>query len=331
METLFRFLPGPQPASVRYVVTVAIVLLGFLIRFSIGDGTGRYGFIHFILPVLAASLLFGRNAGFFAVALSVSLISMLLDWQVGTLAHVRAIAVFCIVATCLVYLADGWRSALTKAHAAQDAADLLLQEMSHRVKNKFAMINSIIGIHARHAAPDIKRALDDVAARVQVMATVHDFLQLSRHGGLIDMSEYLPSLCRALRDALCGPRAIILTVHAVPVNFAADKALTAGLIVNELVTNACKYAFEADRPGKVVVQLVRVDDGLQLSVTDDGQGYQVSAQAGLGTRLVNVLAAQLEGSAEWASNGDGGCKAIIRIPLQDGSPPGHSLAFRNQS
>ena len=115
--------------------------------------TGRYGFIHFILPVLAASLLFGRNAGFFAVALSVSLISMLLDWQVGTLAHTRAIAVFCIVATCLVYLADGWRSALTKAHAAQDAADLLLQEMSHRVKNKFAMINSIIGIQARHAAP----------------------------------------------------------------------------------------------------------------------------------------------------------------------------------
>lgn len=314
METLFRLLPGAQPATVRYTVTVAIVLLGFLMRYSIGEGTGRYGFIHFVLPVLAASLLFGRSSGFFAVVLSVSLISALLDWHVDRLAHVRAIAVFCLVATCLVYVADGLRSALNKAHAAQEAADLLLQEMSHRVKNKFAMITSIIGIQGRNAPPDVKRALDDVAARVQVMATVHQFLQLSRHDGFIDMSEYLPSLCRALRDALCGPRAITLTVHAAPIHFAADNALTAGLIVNELVTNAFKYAFEADRPGKVVVKLAMEEDGLQLSVTDDGRGYQLGQQAGLGTRLVNVLAAQLEGNAEWRSNGDGGCTGIIRIP-----------------
>lgn len=326
METLFKLLPGQQPASVRYAVTFVIVVLGFLIRFSLGEGTGRYGFIHFILPVLAASLLFGRNTGFFAVVLSVSLISALLDWQVDRLTHVRAIAVFCVVAICLVYVADGLRSALSKAHAAQEAADLMLQEMSHRVKNKFAMITSIIGIQGRNAPPDVKRALDDVAARVQVMATVHEFLQLSRHDGFIDMSEYLPSLCRALRDALCGPRAITLTVHAAPIKFAADKALTAGLIVNELVTNAFKYAFEADQPGKVIVKLARGQDGLQLSVTDDGRAYQLGQQAGLGTRLVTVLAAQLEGNAEWESTGNGGCTAIIWIPSHHVSEPNRSVA-----
>src|SRR6185503_10629804 len=103
-------------------------------------------------------------------------------------------------------------------------------EMSHRVKNKFAMISSIIALQTRNAPPEVKGALEDVAARVKVMATVHDYLQLSRHDGLIDVSEYLPSLCASLREALCGPRPITLTVHAVREHLPADKALTTGLI-----------------------------------------------------------------------------------------------------
>lgn len=73
---------------------------------------------------------------------------------------------------------------LVEAHAAQEAANLLLQEMSHRVKNKFAMIASIIGIQARNSSPGVKSALEDVAARVNVMATVYNILQFSRHAGL---------------------------------------------------------------------------------------------------------------------------------------------------
>lgn len=314
LETLFRLLPGPQPLLVRYSLTALIVAFGFVLRFSFGEGTGRYGFIHFVLPVLAAALLFDRGTGFFAVALSVVLISLLVDWQVGVSTHLIAIAVFCVVATCMVFVAEGLRTALIKAHAAQEASTLLLQEMSHRVKNKFSMISSIIGLQSRNATPEVKRALDDVAARVQVMATVHDYLQLSRHDGLIDMSVYLPPLCRSLRDALCGPRPITLTVRAVPVQFAANKALTTGLIVNELVTNAFKYAFESERPGKVLVELSTADEGLILSVSDNGRGYLGTENTGLGTRLVTVLAAQLGGAAEWVQDGNGGCKATVTFP-----------------
>jgi two-component sensor histidine kinase len=71
--------------------------------------------------------------------------------------------------------------------------------MSHRVKNKFAMVGSIIALQARSSTPEIQHALEDVASRVKIIATVHDYLQLSRHDGLIDMSEYLPGLCKALR------------------------------------------------------------------------------------------------------------------------------------
>lgn len=314
LDTLFRLLPGPQPWPVRYFLTFIIVGAGFLLRFNIGEGTGRYGFIHFILPVLAAALLFDRGAGFFAIALSVAAISWLLDWQTNPSTHLIAIAVFCFVATCMVFVAEGLRTALSKAHAAQEASALLLQEMSHRVKNKFSMISSIIGLQSRNAPPEVKRALEDIAARVHVMATVHNYLQLSRHDGHIDMSEYLPPLCRSLQDALCGPRPISLSVSAVPVQFAADRALTTGLIVNELVTNAFKYAFEGERPGQVVVELSTADEGVSLTVTDDGRGYLGTEKPGLGTRLVTVLAGQIGGTAKWEQAPGGGCKATVQMP-----------------
>ena len=146
------------------------------------------------------------------------------------------------------------------------------------------------------------------------MATVHNYLQLSRHDGRIDMSEYLPSLCAALRDALCGPRAITLSVRAISETLPADKALTTGLIVNELVTNAFKYAFETDRPGKVEVEFNRSEAGLELAVIDNGRGFATDAKTGLGTRLVTVLAAQLGGTADWSPVEDGGCRGRVQFP-----------------
>lgn len=314
METLFRLLPGPQPLLIRYGITALIVFAAFAVRFYMGDGTGRYGFIHFVLPVVIASLLFDRGSGFFAIALSVALISSLLRWEANASAHISAIAVFITVGCCLAFLAEGLRKALMKAHAARTAADLLLQEMSHRVKNKFAMISSIIALQARNSSPEVRSALEDVAARVNVMATVHNYLQISRHDGLIDMAEYLPSLCEALRDALRGPRPIVVTVRAVPERLPADKALTTGLIVNELVTNAFKYAFEADLPGKIQIGLTHSDGGLELVVADNGRGCPADRQPGLGTRLVTVLAAQLGGEAEWSRNEDGGCRVRVIFP-----------------
>lgn len=318
MQTLFRLLPGPQPLAVRLIVTILLVLAGFATRYVLGEATGRYGFIHFVLPVVAASLLFDRFSGFFAVALSIALVATLLPWEAGLAVHLYAIIVFSIVGCCLVFVAEGLHNALVEAHAAQEAANFLLQEMSHRVKNKFAMISSIIGIQARNSSPEVRRALEDVAARVNVMATVHNILQLSRHNGLMDMEEYLPSLGASLREALCGPRPITLSVKSIPIRLPADKALTVGLIVNELVTNAFKYAFPDDRSGAVQVSLSRAENALELTVVDGGRGVPEDRRTGLGTRLVTVLAAQLGGSAEWSNGPDGGCRARVQFPVGGG-------------
>ncbi len=315
MEVLLRYLPGPQPLPVQYGITAALVLLAYGFRLALGDYSGAYGFLFFILPVVASSLMFDRGSGYFAVALSGLLVGTLIDWTTKPTAHVIALLIFGLVGACLVLIAEGLHDALRKANDAQRGAALLLDEMSHRVKNKFAMVSSIISLQARRSPPEVRPALEDIARRVNVIATIHDYLQLSRHEGLIDMSEYLPRLCASLDEALLGPRAASLKATAVKVELPPDKALPLGLIVNELVTNATKYAFDEGQPGHVLVELNKHAELLVLTVRDDGRGYAPSAEAGLGTRLVTTFATQLGGTAVWNGNESGGCTITVAFPV----------------
>lgn len=264
MEVLLRYLPGPQSAAVRYGAAALFVLTAFAFRIVLSEYSGAYGFLFFILPIVAAGLMFDRGTGFFAVALSALLVAALLSWDSRPIAHVIALLLFVIVGCCLVFIAEGLHRALEAANAAQRTASLLLDEMSHRVKNKFAMMTSIIHLQARRSPDETRRALEEVARRLAVMAEVHDYLQLSRHDGKIDMSDYLPRLCASLNEALLRPGNISIMTAAEAVFLPPDKALALGLIVNELVTNAVKYAFPDRQGGQVKVELTRLQRGLLL-------------------------------------------------------------------
>ena len=314
MEALLRFLPGPQPAAVRYGVTAALVFAAYGVRLALGDYSGAYGFLFFFLPIVASALMFDRSTGFFAIALSALLVATLLDWSAKHVSHLIALLLFAVVGACLVFIAEGLHRALETANAAQRATALLLEEMSHRVKNKFAMVSSIISLQARRSSPDVKQALEDVASRVNTIATVHNYLQLSRHEGVINMSEYLPRLCESLKDALLGPHPIALKATAIAVELPPDKALAIGVIVNELVTNAVKYAFTEGQPGHVHVDLNREEERLVLTVRDDGRGFSPTSETGLGTRLVTTFAGQLGGTATWDAGQGAGCTTVVVFP-----------------
>lgn len=133
--------------------------------------SGAYGFLFFILPVVASALMFDRATGFFAIALSRLLVGTVVDWGTRPVAHVIALLLFAVVGACLVFISEGLHQALAKAQAAQRASALLLEEMSHRVKNKFAMVSSIISLQARRSSPEARRALEDIGNRVNVIAT----------------------------------------------------------------------------------------------------------------------------------------------------------------
>ncbi len=311
MEALLKLLPPPQPLLVRYGITVLMVALMFAVKLGMQNATGLYGFIVYVPAVVAAALLFDRGSGYLAVVVSAAFVASSVPWTADRAdAHLSALASFIIVGSGLVFISEGLHRALERAEAATRERDLLLEEMSHRVKNKFSMINSIIGLQAKNAPPEARVALDAVASRVLIIANVHDFLQLSRHQGLVAMSGYLTKLCGALAAAGAHMRPIVLAVDAVDVEFPPQKALSIGLIVNELVTNALKYAFPEDRAGTIRVQLRRIDGIFELLVRDDGIGSTGDVHPGLGTRLVNVLAAQIGGSVRW-ENQDSGCCVIV--------------------
>jgi two-component sensor histidine kinase len=127
------------------------------------------------------------------------------------------------------------------------------------------------------------------------------------------MSEYLGELCRALGDTMRELRPLTVSVKAAPVLLPPDTALPAGLIVNELLTNAFKYAFSEDGVGHVHIELAQNGSELELSVTDDGAGCAENRQAGLGTKLVMLLVAQLGGTAEWQHTNPG-CRVTATFP-----------------
>jgi two-component sensor histidine kinase len=313
LENLLRYLPGPQPVAVRYGTTAFLVLVAYGLRVALPGYSGPYGFFFFILPVVASGLMFDRGTGFFAVGLSAALVASLLDWDLRPGDHVGALILFGVVGACLVLVAEGLHRALEAAYAAQRSTALLLDEMSHRVKNKFAVVSSIITLQARRSSPDTRRALEGIARRVNVIATVHNYLQISRHEGMIDMSEYLPKLCHSLKEALMSPD-VVLTASAERVNLPPDKALPIGLIVNELVTNAVKYAYEEGQNGQVRVDLSTANGCIRLIVRDDGRGYPADAEAGLGTRLVTTFAEQLGGLAKREVPDGGGTITRIEFP-----------------
>ncbi|HSI73913.1 MAG TPA: sensor histidine kinase [Fimbriimonas sp.] len=313
MEGFLRLLPGPQPLLIRYSATIAMVLLSFAIKLGMQDRTGIYGFILYIPAVVAAAVIFDRGSGYLAVAASVACVASYIPWATQTLEpHVSAIATFVLVGTSLVFVGEGLRRALERAEAASRERDILLEEMSHRVKNKFAMIHSIIELQARASPPEFRDRFDAIASRVKVIASVHDSLQRSRHGDAMNMAEYLPRLCTSLSEVLGHLRPIALTVSADKVTLPPRKALPTGLIVNELVTNAYKYAFPEDRTGHIVVEFRARTGKLELIVSDDGIGCPERPPSGLGSKLVSVLAGQLGGDVQRETLSPG-CRVTIRF------------------
>src|SRR5262249_47886870 len=160
------------PLLVRYGWSAGMVALAFTLRFALQGRGGPYGVILFIPPILAAAILFNRGSGFLALALSTMLSAAALDWNQNADVHFGALGSFILVGILLVVVGEGLHRALERAQEAERAKDLLLQEMSHRIKNNFAMILSLIGLQSRQAEPHTRTALEAIARRVRVMASI---------------------------------------------------------------------------------------------------------------------------------------------------------------
>lgn len=195
---------------------------------------------------------------------------------------------------------------------ARDRAELLLAEVNHRVANSLALVASLAHLQSNAADnADVKQAMQEMQARIMAVAGVHRRLYTSSDVRFVEMGTYLASLVEDLRNALteAGQNRVIVLAAEDGIRMPTDKAVSLGVIMTELVTNAYKYAYPLDQRGEIRVDLKRVGpDRVCLSVADDGVGWTGKGAAkgsGLGTRVINAMAGNLRSELKYEPSARG--------------------------
>jgi two-component sensor histidine kinase len=207
--------------------------------------------------------------------------------------------------------------------AALEEKEILLKEVHHRVKNNLQIISSLLKIQSGISTDDNMRvSLRESQDRIQAIALVHEKLYGSDSLSSIDMGQYAEGLAAQLIRSYDGSERISLQVQAARVSLGVETALSCGLILNELVSNALKHAFPNGQRGTVRVE-VRAGKGRQvmLEVGNDGlafpEGLSEAQGGSLGLRLVRQLAEQLGGSLTIHSSLKGAAMTV-RFPSHAG-------------
>lgn len=181
--------------------------------------------------------------------------------------------------------------------------EVLLRELNHRAKNNLQVVTALLSMQARRSDDEKFRALVQSARdRVEAMARAHEQLHSSSNLARIDFSGYLRNLANSIYSSHGGEsRGIELDVDVEHHELPLDRAVTAGLVVNELLTNAFKHAFTSEQQGRIWLRLRARDSQLELTLEDNGVGLENRgnpARTPLGLGLVATLAEQLDAALE---------------------------------
>jgi two-component system, sensor histidine kinase PdtaS len=187
--------------------------------------------------------------------------------------------------------------------------EFLLKEIHHRVKNNLEIVSSLLSLQsAQTNESTVIDAMQESQNRVQSMSMIHQKLYQGKNLGTIEMKDYLINLGSHVLDSFGADQRIVLECAMDILELDVDTAVPLGLIVNELITNALKYAFPKGRKGQIEVQLAQKStDKLILKVIDNGIGQEnddFTKGTGFGLQLIQLLTQQLNGTMEHVkSNG----------------------------
>ena len=193
---------------------------------------------------------------------------------------------------------------------ARDRAEAMLREVNHRVGNSLQLVSTFMSLQLRHLADEGARsALKEAQARIEAVAHVHRRLYTSGDMETVDMQAYLEGLVDELSKSLgpddCSPN-IVLRASAMRVT--TDQAVSLGVVVTELVTNAVKYAYAPGQTGEIRVILEPDAAGRAiLTVEDDGPGLGDGKPkgTGLGGKIITAMASGLRSAVEFDASHKG--------------------------
>jgi two-component sensor histidine kinase len=178
--------------------------------------------------------------------------------------------------------------------ATRAQTEILLRELQHRMKNNLQVIVSFLALQRRQSSSEEARErIAAVMDRVLAIGLAHDQLSFKDSASSVDMRDYLKALCANIDP---GRPQITIELEVDDASIPLDRAVPVGLIVNELVTNSVKYAF--DDEGGIINVALRIDESIgeaRISVRDNGRGMRGARPGAFGLRLVDSLAGQLGG------------------------------------
>lgn len=198
--------------------------------------------------------------------------------------------------------------------------EILLKEVHHRVKNNLQVISSILNLQSSYVKdPGTLNILHESQNRIKSMSFIHESLYQTEMFSSINFSEYIVSLSTNLLHSYQLEEDSVKLIHDVDdVQIMLDQAIPCGLIINELVSNALKYAFKQKEKGEIRVQLKESKEKVILQISDNGKGlpknFDYRKAESLGLQLVHTLVEQLDGEIKISSKN--GTKYLISFVKQ---------------
>ncbi|MFC7478573.1 sensor histidine kinase [Dankookia sp. GCM10030260] len=342
------------PVWLRYAATCALVAAVLGLRLLADPILGDHErSLLFLAAILLSATLFDRGSGILATLLSAMVLSYMympprFSLVIGSRTQLVSLLLFVVIGVLLASIVEAMHRAIEALQAAQ--ADLqevqrgralLLEEFRHRTRNDLGSLVGILLLRARAASSEAARdGLREAADHALALARVHTRLAkdsvAAEDATTVDTREFIVGLCDDLTKAFSGDglRPVFLHAEAEPHRLSTERSVQLGLVLNEAITNAFKYAFPEGRGGQVQVRFRRQGEQFVLTVVDDGPGVLPDGEvgetppaalpqgSGLGTRLLRALAAQLRGSFN-RHPGEAGLGTVVELhfPVDAPRPP----------
>ncbi|MBG9390460.1 sensor histidine kinase [Caenimonas aquaedulcis] len=200
---------------------------------------------------------------------------------------------------------------------ARERAEVLLAEVNHRVANSLQLVAVLVGMQMRAVTDTAaKDALRETQSRINAISLIHKSLYTSGDVTNVALDDYLGAMLGNLETAMKKDgHTAILKCYLEPISLRTDASVNLGVAVQELVTNAFKYAYPGDQTGEVRVRLKRLgEDKAELTVEDDGVGITPNAPrggTGLGSKIIHTMATALKTQVEYINRGPGTLARLV--------------------
>ncbi|TGN17395.1 PAS domain S-box protein [Leptospira idonii] len=199
--------------------------------------------------------------------------------------------------------------------------EILLKELQHRVKNSLNVVSSLLSFEFHNLKDeDSKRIFLNAQSRIHSMSKIYEGLYRSSDIDKLDLHTYIQDLIHSFSEMyVIDPEKVLFSVKLDPVKIDLKRALPMGLILNELITNSLKYAYPSGQKGEIRIHLNKINNHVNLVVSDDGEGLpgMINPKTGnhLGFMLVRNLTEQLEGVISTISQPGEGLTVILSLKL----------------